>query len=217
MVDIIIFAIIAFVIAYRLYNVLGATDEFDPMQAKGQVINLDPNEYQEQKEDDSAEIKEADDNIEQHLTKTALASINKIKKIDASFSSSKFLQGAEKAFEIIINAFANGDKKTLTKLANQDVAEKFIGEYDRQKKLGNKINISIVGLESSKINKVDLSGNVATISVKFLSEQIATVTDKAGQVVSGDEKNVEEISDHWFFTKDLKGDSPIWVLAKTES
>ncbi len=68
----------------------------------------------------------------------------------------KFSQSAEKAFEIIINAFANGDDKSLTKLCDKLVADSFYEEYKKQSKLGNKININIVGIESHEIKEIKL-------------------------------------------------------------
>ena len=46
------------------------------------------------------------------------------KKVN-NFNHREFLDGAKKAFEIIISSFNNGDKKTLKNLVSKDVYSAF--------------------------------------------------------------------------------------------
>lgn len=218
MIDIIIFAIIAAVIAYRLYNTLGAEDN-NSEEVKGKVINLHP--ISEDDEDKSQEIDDehnlADQLIEDKLSKINLTNIKKIIAKDEKFSSSKFLKNTEKAFEIIIESFANGQKDALNKLCKKEIATKYINEYENQKKKGNKININLIGIESASIETISVKENIANIKIKFISEQISYVTDKNNKIISGDEKKIEVIDDIWVFERNLADKSPIWLLSKTEN
>ena len=216
MIDIIIFAIIALLIAHRLYSVLGTTDDNDSTKYSAPVINLDKNQYQQQKEQVvESDFTDLDEDICKKLDQTSQNNLAEILKLDSKFSLYKFSQSAEKAFEIIINAFANGDDKSLTKLCDKLVADSFYEEYKKQSKLGNKININIVGIESHEIKEIKLDKKLAIIKIKFCSEQITTITNRKGEVISGAVNNVEEIVDNWYFARDLSQKSPIWKLAKT--
>lgn len=216
MIDIIIFGIIALLIAHRLYILLGTTHDVDDKKFSADIIDLDKTQYEEDKstKEEDEEITEFDDNIATQLDSKTRKLIQEIKELDKSFSIHKFSKGAEKAFEIIIAAFANGDKNTLAKLCNSDIADNFHQEYQKQHKLGHKININIVGIESCDIKEVTKSKNNVTIKVKISSEQITTITDKSGKIITGDAKHIEEINDYWYFVRDFSKSSPIWKLAK---
>lgn len=215
MIDIIIFAIIALLLAHRLYSVLGTTEESTTKKKSAEIIDLDKSQYEETKKEQEADsINDLDDDIISELSKESQSSINEIKELDESFSIYKFSKGAEKAFEIIISSFSNGDKKSLFNLCTTEVAENFYQEYEKKHKLGQKINVNIVGIESCAVKQVKKENSLVTIKVKILSEQITTITDKSNKVVSGDIKHIDEINDNWFFTRDFKQSSPIWKLAK---
>ncbi len=216
MIDIIIFAIIAAVIAYRLYNALGAEDN-NSEEVKGKVINLHPISEDKSEEIDEDEHNLADQLIEDKLSKINLTNLKNIITKDKKFSSSKFLKNTEKAFEIIIESFANGQKDALNKLCKKEIATKYINEYENQKKQGNKININLIGIESASIETISVKENIAKIKIKFISEQISYVTDKNNKIISGDEKKIEVIDDKWVFERKLTDKSPIWLLSKTEN
>jgi predicted lipid-binding transport protein (Tim44 family) len=219
MVDIIIFAIIAAVIAYRLYNVLGAEDN-NSEEVKGKVINLEPLKEEEEEQnitDNNDEHNLADQLIEDKLSKNNLSNLKKITELNGDFSISKFTKNSEKAFALIIEAFAAGKKDVLTKLCSKDIASEYEKEFQKQKNNGNKININLIGIESATIETISLKEKIASIKIKFVSEQISYVTDAKEEIVSGDKSKIEVIEDKWIFIKDLSSKSPIWVLSNTEN
>ena len=56
---------------------------------------------------------------------------NVYKKVN-NFNHKQFLDGAKKAFEIIITSFNNGDKKTLKNLVSKDVYSAFEKAIDEK-------------------------------------------------------------------------------------
>ena len=54
-----------------------------------------------------------------------LDGLDRIKAADASFSPVDFVQGARSAYEMIVTAFAKGDKAALTPLLARDVLDSF--------------------------------------------------------------------------------------------
>ena len=184
--DIIIFAVIAVFIIYRLRSVLGKRTGFQGQQN---------NKKQEQKTqpDQTNQIPSLLDN------EIKLEAV--YKKVN-NFDHKLFLEGAKKAFEIIITAFNNGDKKTLKDLVSKNVYTAF------ETAINNKTNnpsaqfysLIIDGIEDARIE----SGNIM-ISVNFISEQM----------LNNDEKSIIKNKDTWTFEKPENSTSPKWILTQT--
>ena len=121
--DIIIFAVIAVFIIYRLRSVLGKRTGFQKKPVDQHFVKKQPT--QEKKEAVVPQLKESEQKLEAVY-----------KKIP-SFEHKKFLEGAKKAFEIIITAFNKGDKETLKEeqLKFFELMEKF-KEKKRKERLG---------------------------------------------------------------------------------
>ena len=107
--DIIIFAVIAVFIVYRLRSVLGKRTGFQKPNTQQQPINKEVDQTQKT----PPQLKENEQKLEVVYKKTT------------SFDHKVFLEGAKKAFEIIITAFNKGDKKTLKGLVSKDVYTTF--------------------------------------------------------------------------------------------
>ena len=105
-----------------------------------------------------------------------------------SFDHKAFLEGAKKAFEIIITAFNKGDKKTLKPLVSKDVYQAFDSAIDSG---SNNQNYQFYSLVVEGINDAKVEGGKIIIGVNFISEQI--LGDNEDQIV----KN----KDTWVFEK----------------
>ncbi len=207
MVDIIIFAIIALIVATKFYNLLGTHNS----KESADVVNLPQKNYKNITDDQ-------DDLDETELKKLSSILQNKvqnIKKINNDFSLAVFIKGAEKAFELIIDALVKGDEKLISQLGNEEVTKEFINKYKYLQKSKIKLHISIVAIISSNITDIKLEKNIANITIKFISEQISYLEDNKEKVISGDKNKIEEIEDKWIFSKDISNNSPIWQLVKT--
>jgi predicted lipid-binding transport protein (Tim44 family) len=86
---------------------------------------------------------------------------------------------------------------------------------NRAKKKEN-LDVSIIGIKEAKIEDVSLKSNVASIKVKFSSEQVQVIKNDKGKIISGDGNQILSIVENWFFSKDLKKNGPNWVLEKIE-
>ena len=86
---------------------------------------------------------------------------------------------------------------------------------NRAKKNEN-LDVNIIGIKEAKIEDASLKRNIASIKVKFSSEQVQVVKNDKGKVVSGDANQILSIVESWFFSKDLKRKDPNWILEKIE-
>lgn len=184
--DIIIFAVIAVFIIYRLRSVLGKRTGFQK--------NINQQEFvKKETTPDELKIPQLKEN-EQKLEVV-------YKKV-SSFNHKEFLEGAKKAFEIIITAFNKGDKSTLKNLVSKDVYNAFEGAINSGSNNPNSQFYSLVidGVEDAKVE-----GGKISISVNFTSEQI----------LSDNEDSIVKNKDTWVFEKPESSTGPAWLLVST--
>tara|TARA_Y100001970_G_scaffold22886_1_gene26669 strand:- start:8938 stop:9519 length:582 start_codon:yes stop_codon:yes gene_type:complete len=184
--DIIIFAVIAVFIIYRLRSVLGKRTGFQK--------NVNQKEFiKSQSPKKENKIPQLPENMQKLET---------VYKKIPFFDHKIFLEGAKKAFEIIITAFNKGDKKTLKDLVSKDVYDAFVNAID----LGsNDPNYQFYSLIIDSIEDAKVENGTITISVNFTSEQIQ----------NNNEESIVKNKDTWVFEKSEDSTSPAWTLIST--
>jgi predicted lipid-binding transport protein (Tim44 family) len=138
-------------------------------------------------------------------------------RADISFDPDQFLKGARAAYEIIVTAFAEGNRKTLKDLLSREVFDGFAGAITDRESRGELIDQSFVGIKSADIVEADLKAGVTQLTVKFVSELISATRDKAGEVISGDPKRIKEVTDIWTFAREVASRNPNWKLVDTQA
>ena len=145
------------------------------------------------------------------------AGLAQVRKADESFNDTEFLGGASACFEMVINAFAAGDAKALRPLLSNDVYDDFAGAIEERGKAGQTLETTLVGINEAEIAGADLQGRTAFITIKFVSEQVNVLRDKAGETVEGDPNHVTKITDLWTFARNTNSRDPNWTLVATGS
>ena len=184
--DIKIFAAIAVFIIQRLRSYLGKRTGFQK--------DLSQNKPQQDKKTETK--KEIPSLLDNQLK------LQEVYKKVTDFDHKQFIEGAKKAFEIIITSFNNGDKKNLKNLVSKDVYTAFENASDEKQNDPSSQFYSLI-VESIADAKVD--SNTISISINFISEQM--LGDDEGKIV----KN----KDTWTFEKPINSSSPIWILTQT--
>ena len=231
-IDIILFAMIAAFLILRLRNVLGRrdgheggyTDPFKPDppgpgdksangkdEDKDNVVRL-PGRAADQPFDDGAEALAAAGG-----DATLAAGISRIRAVDPAFNSEDFLVGARVAFEMVLGAYATGDRRTLENLLSPEVLGNFVRAIDEREKLGQVMEDTLVGIRRADIVEADMEGTNAAVTVKFVSEQVNVIRDAEGQIASGNPNEVADVVDFWTFSRDTRTSDPNWVLVATRS
>lgn len=145
------------------------------------------------------------------------SALKQILSVDRSFEPEPFLEGARAAYEMIVMAFADGDKKALKNLLSPDVYEGFVTAIDEREKRGETIESTFVGIDKAEIVEAALKGSTARVTVKIHSQLISATRDKDGEIVEGDPAKVSEVVDIWTFARDATSRDPNWKLVATES
>jgi predicted lipid-binding transport protein (Tim44 family) len=133
------------------------------------------------------------------------------------FNESNFKQGAEAAYEMIINAFSQGDKKTLKSLVNQELYKNFTDIIDERKSKKLESSLTFIGIKSFSILDKKIDGNIYNVTTKFVSEILSSLKNEQGEVIEGDATQSKIVTDIWTFQKDIKSKDPTWYLIKLSS
>ena len=225
-----LFLVIAVVIFLRLRSVLGRRTgnerpRYDPYSAqdangkpaRDNIVTLprgeQPARPAEQPLDEATfarrlkDIAPADSDVGQKLSAIA--------QQDRSFDPTHFMQGARAAYEMIVTAFAQGDRKTLRQLLSREVFDSFASALDEREKAGETVEFKFVGISKAEISDVELLERAAHITVKFISELITATRNKAGEVVDGDASSIREVTDIWTFSREISARDPNWRVVAT--
>jgi predicted lipid-binding transport protein (Tim44 family) len=136
--------------------------------------------------------------------------------IDRNFTPTGFLDGAEKAFQIIVHAFATGDRATLMPLLGDETWHAFDLAITEREKASETHITDVRAIHAAAIEAAELRGTVATISVRIVSDQVNMTHSNSGQVITGTDA-VTEITDLWTFERDLARPDPVWHLVAARS
>ncbi|MYZ46818.1 Tim44/TimA family putative adaptor protein [Propylenella binzhouense] len=224
----IIFLVIAVVIFMRLGSVLGRRTGNEPTSYDGpirpapspsrndNVVTLPSRERPSAPEAvTSAEV----ERLGRHAPEGTVLhqKLVEIARASAGFDPDHFLAGAKAAYEMIVLAYAEGDRATLRNLLAPEVLESFTGAISEREARQERTETTFVGIEEAKITAADLvEGRFARVSVRFVASLISVTRDKAGTVVDGDPTEVQTIRDIWTFSRDVDARDPNWKLVATE-
>jgi predicted lipid-binding transport protein (Tim44 family) len=222
----IVFLVIAVVIFMRLGSVLGRRtgnepSPFDPRVKRpatarnDNVVALPPRERGAAQPPPAADLeplaRHAAPGTPLHEALVAIA------KASSGFDPDHFLSGAKAAYEMIVAAYAEGDRATLKNLLAPDVYEGFVAAIAERERKHHRAETTFVGIEEAKITAAEFDGRAARITVRFVTEMISATRDKDGAVVEGDASEVQTIRDSWTFARDAASRDPNWKLVATEA
>jgi predicted lipid-binding transport protein (Tim44 family) len=140
-----------------------------------------------------------------------------INKTDPTFDPDHFMAGAKQAYEMIVMAFAEGNRRILKDLLSPDVFERFAGAIADREGRSEQMDQSFVGINKAEIMEAEIRQGTAEITVKFVSQLISAVRDRSGKIVSGDPQRITDVTDVWTFARDLRSRNPNWRLIATQS
>jgi predicted lipid-binding transport protein (Tim44 family) len=136
---------------------------------------------------------------------------------DPTFEPRHFLTGAKAAYEMIVNAFAQGDQKTLKQLLSPDVFDNFSSVIEERERRGETVQSSFVSIDKADIVGAEFANRTAQITVRFVSKLISATRDRSGKIIDGNPEKVTDVTDVWTFARDTSTRDPNWKLIATEA
>ena len=147
----------------------------------------------------------------------AEAGLRALLATDRSFDAGRFMEGAEAAYRMILEAFWAGDRDTLRDLCDQDSYDGFVEAIAAREARGERLDNRLVGIDSSKITDVELAGGEARITVRYRADISAITRDADGNMIAGSMIDARETNDLWTFRRAIGSNDPNWLLDEAES
>jgi predicted lipid-binding transport protein (Tim44 family) len=136
---------------------------------------------------------------------------------EPEFDAGHFLSGAKAAYEMIVTAFAEGDRKTLRNLLAKDVFDGFSAAISERESRGEKMETRFVAIEKTDVAGAEVKGRNAQVTVRFVSQLVSVTRNRAGEVVDGSPDRVTDVTDIWTFAREVGSRDPNWKLVATEA
>jgi predicted lipid-binding transport protein (Tim44 family) len=219
--DIILLGLLAGFIAFRLYSVLGRRTGHE--RAREDQLRMpdgaETNPKPAPSKDNVVALPERPAQAgtgSSGLTPLARALLD-IKLVDRNFDTERFVSGARQAYEMIVTAFARGERDVLRPLLSEDVFDTFERAIKSRETRNIRVGFTFLKLKGSRISGAEMKGRTAEVTVTFESEVMMAGYDPSGTLVEGDAKTPHSVTDIWTFARDTGSRDPNWALVATAS
>jgi predicted lipid-binding transport protein (Tim44 family) len=147
----------------------------------------------------------------------AAAGLDAIVAADPGFDIKHFITGARTAYEMVVTAFAAGDRRQLRSLLSREVFDGFDAHISARERRGETLETKFVSIDASTVGAAELRGRNAQITVRFVSKLVSVTRDRSGAVIDGNAEKVTDVTDVWTFGRDLSSRDPNWKVVATET
>lgn len=217
--SIVLLAMIAAFLGMRLYSVLGKRTghEQEPLRPRTEDRALVPPLRLSESDDAPMPQGAATSDAGLVYDPSAEAGMRALLAADRQFSAGRFLEGAQAAYRMILEAFWSGDLATLRDLTDDDSYDAFVAAIDARKARGETLENKLLRIESARISGVELLGKLARVTVHFASDIVAITRNAEGVLISGSLRDAAAVSESWTFSRTVGSLDPNWVLDETET
>ena len=147
----------------------------------------------------------------------AAAGLDAIAAADRSFAIDSFISGAKMAYEMIVTAFAAGDRQTLQNLLEHDVYESFATAIAGRESRSETMETTVVSIDKVAVDEASLRNKTAQIALRFASKLVSVTHGASGAVIEGSPDRVLDMVDVWTFARDVEARDPNWKLVATQT
>jgi predicted lipid-binding transport protein (Tim44 family) len=196
--ELVIFAALAAVVLFQLYAVLGRRVGRQPEDAEAEAART-PAEVEARRPDEPAEAH-------------PLSGVAAIQARDPAFDAGRFLGGARQAYEMVVLAFAAGDRDTLQGLTSPSVYQTFDKAISARDAEGRTEKVEFLHPPRADLESADMIGNLAQARVRFLAEFRTRSKGPEGEAV--DDRRTAEV---WTFERAVDSRDPNWALARVDA
>lgn len=212
-ISLVIFAVLAAVVLYQLYAVLGRKvgrqpgDKPDASKGNGQkaAATDTPASALLNRLRASGPNRDAD-------AATLPPGVALLKSRDGNFDVARFLEGARGAYETIVKAFVSGDRDGLKKLTTTEVYAAFEAAIVGREADGRTETVEFPHPVRADIETATLDEDKARVRVRFLAEFRSRTKDARGEGV--DDRRTAEV---WTFERPAMSREPVWTLARVDA
>lgn len=216
--SLIVFAALAVFVVWKLRSVLGMRiDRETPPPARFEAGRMRPATLPGAAPIEDIPAVRAEDRWKGVAEKSdaALAGLDAIADVDPRFDGRAFLDGARRAYDIIVTAFAKGDRDTLRPLLSKEAFDGFAGEIARREQAGETVETAIVAIDSALVESARAAPRLNEITVRFAVRLMNVRKDKSGETIEGG--YTTPVVELWTFARDPRAADPNWKLVATRA
>ena len=136
---------------------------------------------------------------------------------DHAFHPASFIAGAKSAYEMIVTAFAAGDRTALKPLLSDTVYSQFESAISDREQKNLTLESEFIGVDKTEILEANVTDKIAKVTIKFLSDLVTSTKNADGKVVEGDPTKIKRVIDVWTFARDIRSSDPNWKLVGTSA
>ncbi|MEM6586330.1 MAG: Tim44/TimA family putative adaptor protein [Pseudomonadota bacterium] len=215
--EIVILAMIAVFLGLRLYSVLGRRAEHEeesvPQRFESPDNQADAIPGQSQT---ATPVTPARPSQLEGVMPAVERGVREIAAADSRFDLTAFMDGARGAYQMVLEAFWEGDRETLRDLCDDDVYEGFVAAIDAREEAGETLDNTLIRVEETRVHSASMDGRTARIAVLFVADIAAVTRDKDGNVIAGSLDDAIESRDVWTFSRNTASKDPNWILDETD-
>ncbi|MGU3496465.1 Tim44/TimA family putative adaptor protein [Xanthobacteraceae bacterium A53D] len=145
------------------------------------------------------------------------AALDQIVAVERDFDAKHFITGAKSAYEMIVLAFASGDRRMLKDLLSKEVFDGFDAAIKDRESRGETMESRFVAIDKAELVEASVRGRTAQLTLRFVSQLISVTRGREGEVVDGSPDTVADVTDVWTFARELGARDPNWKLVATEA
>ncbi|PTD25677.1 Tim44/TimA family putative adaptor protein [Sphingomonas fennica] len=209
---IIILALVFVFVAMRLYSVLGRRTGHEQPIAKPVEAQPKPAPIARSSSDMPSQPVSAEPAIDPRANE----GIRAIVSADPNFDVTSFLNGAQAAYRMILEAFWKGDTEELSRFVDDGVREDFAEAIRQREEAGEVLDNRLISIERAVIERARLDGQMASVTVRFDADIAAVTHDREGNVIAGSLSDAVPTHDVWTFSRHVRADDPNWILIETD-
>jgi predicted lipid-binding transport protein (Tim44 family) len=142
--------------------------------------------------------------------------LDAIAAADKNFDIKQFIAGARAAYEMIVTAYALGDRRSLRNLLAREVYDGFEAVIREREARGETVETRFVSIDTTEITNAELRGKTAQLTLRFVSQLVSATRDRNGNVIDGSAETVTSVTDVWTFAREVTSRDPNWNLVATE-
>ena len=213
MIEIVLLAMVALFVGLRLYSVLGRRTGHEQQPILRPAETAPSGDASVAVPEAAAERPEASGLV---YEEAAAPGVRAIVAADPDFDVARFLEGAQAAYRMVLEAFWRGDREELRFLTAPEVFESFDAAITEREAAGHRLDNRLVNMERALIQDARLEGRNAEIDVRFDADISAVTRDSEGNVIAGTLSDAVATHDLWTFRRTLGSNDPNWLLVDTD-